>query len=97
MTDQKPERPSPSLAPTLLPSSLARILAFSAIVIAGVCGGLIGFAIADIRCSGNCDTAKILSAVGGAIFSAGGVAIVSVLVLRAMSEWDTNAPLEQRD
>ncbi len=84
------------MAPTLLPSALARGLAFAAIVVAGICGGLIGYAIADIRCSGDCDSARIISSVVGAILTAGGVAIVAVLVLRAMSEWDTTAPLEQR-
>ncbi len=97
VTEELPDKPVPSMAPTLLPSAMARALAFAAIIIAGISGGLIGYAITDIRCSGDCDGARIISTVIGAIFTAGGVAIVSVLVLRAMSEWNAAAPLEQRN
>ncbi|MFV1990279.1 MAG: hypothetical protein ACC652_06020 [Acidimicrobiales bacterium] len=97
MTEDISNKPGPSMAPTLLPSAMARALAFAAIIIAGISGGLIGYAVADIRCSGDCDTARIVSTVIGAIFTAGGVAIVAVLVLRAMSEWNATAPVDQRN
>ena len=57
-----------------LPSGRARGLAFAAIVVAGVCGGLIG-----------------------ALLGAGGVAVVAVLVLRAMGEWQRIAAEQGED
>ncbi len=93
----------------------ARALAFVAILLGGLCGGLIGYAITDLQCGspevvveldadgepvGGADVptrdpddaagCRTLASVGGLIgaaVAAGGVAIVSVLVLRAMAEW----------
>ncbi len=62
-------------------------MAFVAILVAGLCGLLIGRALVDVQCSGDCGLAKGLGAVVGGVFAAGGVAVVAVLVLRAMSEW----------
>jgi hypothetical protein len=70
-----------------LPSVRARGLAFLAILVAGLAGGLIGSSYVNLTCEGDCGTAQGLGAVGGAVFAAGGVAVVSVLVLRAMGEW----------
>jgi hypothetical protein len=78
-----------SSGPSALPSRTARLLAFAAILVAGICGGLIGYAIIDVQCKRNCATPKGISALTGAVFAAGGVAIVAVLVLRAMGEWRT--------
>ena len=111
------DRPSPQIAraytPTALPSVTARLLAFLAIVIAGACGGLIGWSVTDLQC-GNDDDPRIAEAEGvdpdegeegcttwaagggavGAVVFAGGTAIVSVLVLRAMAEWRRELELE---
>jgi hypothetical protein len=73
--------------PSALPSRTARVLAFVAILVAGVCGGLIGYAIVDVSCHGSCATPDGLGSLTGAVLAAGGVAIVAVLVLRAMGEW----------
>jgi predicted lipid-binding transport protein (Tim44 family) len=70
-----------------LPSTGARVLAFSSILVAGLCGGLIGDAIVDLQCTGDCGTARGLGALVGALLCAGGVAVVAILVLRAMTEW----------
>jgi hypothetical protein len=70
-----------------LPSVRARGLAFVAILFAGLAGGLIGGSFVHLTCHGDCGTAEGVGAVAGAVFAAGGVAIVSVLVLRAMGEW----------
>jgi len=75
--------------PSALPSVAARVLAFTAIVVGGVCGALIGYAIADISCHGDCTVPDGLGALVGGAIAAGGVAIVAVLVLRAMGEWRT--------
>jgi hypothetical protein len=70
-----------------LPSVRARLLAFIAILVAGLAGGLIGYAFVDIQCHGNCTTPTGIGGLVGAVFFAAGVAVISVLVLRAMGEW----------
>ena len=70
-----------------LPSTAARWLAFAAIVLAGVCGALIGFSVADLQTEGDATVWKGLGLLIGGAAAAGGVAVVAVLVLRAMSEW----------
>jgi len=81
--------PSDQRPLSALPSARARALAFAAILVAGVCGGLIGASLVNIQCKGDCATPSGVAAVFGALVCAGGVAIVSVLVLRAMGEWRT--------
>ena len=66
----------------------------AAIVIAGVCGGLIGYAFVDLQCEGDCTVWAGLGGLVGAVFAAVGVAIVAVLTLRAMDEWET---IQQRE
>ena len=90
--------------PSALPSATARLLAFAAILIGGLCGALIGYSIADLQCGesdrppaeaeagadqddGGCGAVVGAGAFGGALVGAGGVAVISVLVLRAMAEW----------
>lgn len=71
-----------------MPPASARILAFATIVLAGICGGLIGWKVTDLQV----DEGSILPGVVGvlgAVFAAGGVAILAVLVMRAMGEWNT--------
>lgn len=74
-------------AATAAPPLVARVLAVIAIVVAGLCGGLIGYAVMDLQCSDGCTTLAGFVGVGSAALAAGGVAIVAVLTLRAMSEW----------
>jgi hypothetical protein len=81
--------PDGSEVVSALPPKGARILAFVSIVVAGACGGLIGWSIADLQCHGNCATIGGIGALVGALIGAGGVATVAVLVLRAMGEWRT--------
>jgi hypothetical protein len=70
-----------------LPSGRARALAFAAILVAGISGALIGSSLVSVQCTGSCGTATGLGAIVGAVAAGGGVAVVAVLVLRAMSEW----------
>ncbi len=79
--------PSDPYAPSALPSTGARVLAFAAILLAGLCGGLIGYAVVDLQCSGDCTTVSGVGGLVGAIVFAVGVGVVSVLALRAMGEW----------
>lgn len=69
-----------------LPSVRARMLAFLAIVAAGVFGGMIGYSFVDLQCTGGCATQTAIGGLVGAIGSAAGVAVVAVLTLRAMGE-----------
>jgi hypothetical protein len=80
--------PTPDERPlSALPSPAARGLAFAAIIIAGLCGALIGWAFVDLQCEGNCSTPSGIGAIIGGASAAGGVAVVAVLTLRAMGEW----------
>jgi hypothetical protein len=72
-----------------LPSVGARVLAFSVILLAGVCGGFIGYAFVDLQCTGDCATPSAIGALVGGLGAAIGVAVVAVLALRAMGEWKT--------
>ena len=82
MPDEVTRRPL-----SAIPPPVARALAFVAVLIGGLAGGLIGFGFVDLQCTGDCTTASAVGAVIGAILAAGGVAIVAVLALRAMGEW----------
>ena len=84
------EDPAPE--PSALPSVGARMLAFGAILVAGACGALIGFAIVDLQCGGDCTAESGIGAVVGGVVGAGGVAVIAVLVLRAMAEWRAQHP-----
>lgn len=78
-------------APPTMPSRTAYLLSFLAVVVAGVFGGVIGYGLADIGCTGDdCTSSKLLAVLIGSTFAAGGVGIVAVLVLRAMAEWKRN-------
>ena len=68
-------------------STTARVLAFAAILIGGLAGGLIGFALVDVQCTGECGAPLSLGIILGSTISAGGTAIVAVLGLRALGEW----------
>jgi hypothetical protein len=76
-------------AESALPSTGARLLAFGAILLAGLCGGLIGWKVTDLQVAGDSALLPGIGGVVGAAIGAGGVGVVAVLVLRAMAEWDT--------
>jgi CDP-diglyceride synthetase len=79
-----------------LPSRGARFLAFAAILLGGLCGGLIGFSVTRLQCVGDCSTNKSIGGLVGAVLGAAGVAVISVLALRAMGEWKTIQDQEPR-
>lgn len=81
-------------APSALPSRGARILAFAAILLGGLCGGLIGYGFTDLQCTDSCTGLAGGAGLLGAVIGAGGVGVVAVLALRAMGEWRT---IQQRD
>ena len=77
----------PDLLPPTLPPRGAFLLAFLSVVLAGIFGGIIGYGLVNVGCTGSCGAPKVAGLLGGAMIAAGGVGIVAVLVLRAMSEW----------
>lgn len=62
-------------------------MAFISILVGGIAGGLIGYGLVDVQCDGDCGLPLGLGIFLGSIISAGGTAIVAVLVLRALGEW----------
>ena len=70
-----------------IPPVAARVAAFVAILLAGFAGALIGFALVDLQCDGDCSVQKGIGLFAGAVLCAAGMAVVSVLALRAMGEW----------
>ena len=70
-----------------MPSPVARGIAFAAICLAGVAGALIGHSLVELQCDGDCAVPRGLGILGGAVAAAAGMAIVAVLVLRALGEW----------
>lgn len=93
MPASEPGSRSPSTGPadgdpeSALPPVFARVLAFSSILIGGVAGGLIGYAFADLGGFGGAAVGLVTFL--GAVTGAGGVAVVAVLTLRALGEWET--------
>ena len=69
------------------PSTLARVLALTAILVAGCCGGLVGHAVTDLQCTDGCPILAGSMGLVGAVLAAVGVGVVAVLALRAMAEW----------
>lgn len=90
MADPRPGSPERPERPTALPSPGARALAFVSILVAGGCGGLIGYAFSDLQCEGSCGAQNTVGSLVGAVIAAVGTAIVAVLVLRAMGEWEAD-------
>ena len=88
--------PEQTVVPSALPSGRARALAVIAVLVSGACGALIGYAFAGLQCSGDCTVWQGIGMVIGALLAAGGVAVVAVLTLRAMDEWQDTAK-RQRD
>jgi hypothetical protein len=70
-----------------LPSSTARILAFVSILAGGAVGAVIGYGVTKVSNTNPSSMALGIGAFFGALFFAGGIAVVAVLVLRAMGEW----------
>lgn len=81
------EVPQSDYAPSALPSTGARVLAFVAILVAGLCGGLIGYAFVDMQTEGDGSAWAGVGGLVGAVAFAVGVGVVAVLAMRAMGEW----------
>jgi hypothetical protein len=75
------------MSSTPRPSLLARTLTVASVLVAGACGGLIGWAVADLQCSGDCTVQTGLGGLVGALLAAVGTALICVLAIQAMAEW----------
>jgi hypothetical protein len=71
------------------------VLAFVAILIGGLCGGLIGYGFVDLQCTDDCTVLAGAAGLLGALIGAVGVGVVAVLALRAMAEWNTRPPSDE--
>jgi len=70
-----------------LPSVAARVLAFITILIGGAASALIGSAFARLAGFEGAGAGSIMLI--STLMGAGGVAVVAVLTLRALGEWET--------
>lgn len=66
------------------PSLWVKLVAVAAILGAGVCGALIGYALVDISCEGDCSSPLGLGILVGSVSCAAGVAVTVAITLRAM-------------
>lgn len=81
--------PEKSIHRSARPSKRAQVLAFLAICIAGASGGLIGYAYQNIQCDEDCGISIGFFTLLGSAVASIGVAIIVVLILRAMEEWQS--------
>jgi hypothetical protein len=86
--------PTPRDQLSALPSPLARALAFGAILVAGLSGALIGWSVVKLQCTGDCTVPASIGAIVSTTAFAAGTAIVSVLIMRAMTEWNSSKGLD---
>ena len=70
-----------------LPSVGVRVAAFVAILVSGLAGGLIGYSLIDLQCEGSCAVPIGIGLLVGALTASIGMAVVAVLVMRALGEW----------
>jgi hypothetical protein len=69
------------------PTLLSRVLTAGAVVAAGAMGALIGWAVVDLQCTGDCDVQTGLGGLIGAVLAALGTGLICVLAVQAMAEW----------
>ena len=84
-----PRQASSSYHDSALPSPSARVLAFLAILVGGGLGGAIGYASIALQCHGSCSVPNGLGALVGSSVAGLGTAVIAVLALRAMTEWQS--------
>lgn len=82
-----PDPSDPNGPLSALPSVGVRVAAFAAICLSGLAGALIGYSLVSLQCEGDCGVATGIGLLVGALGAAIGMAIVAVLVMRAMGEW----------
>jgi hypothetical protein len=63
------------------------VAAFVAILIGGACGALIGYGVMRVQYPSGHTFGKAVGTIVSALIVSTGIAVLSVLVLRAMGEW----------
>lgn len=71
-----------------LPSVRARVIAFVAILVAGGLGGAVAYWFVELQCDDSCTVGAGFAMVGGTLAVAVGAAVVAVLALRTLAEWN---------
>ncbi len=77
----------PTTSLSALPSVGIRVAAFVSILLAGAAGGFIGYSLISLQCEGDCALPEGIGLLVGAVTAAVGMAVVAVLVMRALGEW----------
>lgn len=75
------------MSPTSRPSRLSQVLTVAAVLTTGALGGLIGWAVTDLQCHGDCQVQTGIGTLVGAVLAAVGTAVICVLAVQAMAEW----------
>ncbi|MFV0315685.1 MAG: hypothetical protein ACK5O2_01825 [Microthrixaceae bacterium] len=86
-TETAPRGLSATGPQSALPPLWARVVAFGSVLLGGAAGGFIGAAFGRLGNFGPLATGALLLVCG--LGFAGGVAVVAVLTLRALGEWNT--------
>ena len=90
MSSPAPDRPLSAIPPVGV-----RVAGFVAILLSGLAGALIGYSLVELQCDGDCGLAEGVGLLVGAVVAAGGMAIVAVLVMRALGEWRETSDRER--
>ena len=78
---------APGMAHDSRLSTLGRTAIVASVLVAGACGALIGWAVADLQCVGDCEVQTGASSFAGGVLAALGTALICVLATQAMAEW----------
>jgi hypothetical protein len=86
--DGRTPSPDGDYAPSALPSTAARVLAFVSILVGGLCGGLIGWAFVDLQSDGDAgvdldDVSRALEDQGVASFAKSFDELIAALETKA--------------
>lgn len=77
---------APTGSESSVPLRGARIGAFTAILLAGALGTIVGWRVADIECATACHGRAALYMIAGSVVLSAGVAVVAAITLRSAAE-----------
>lgn len=78
-----------------LPSVRARVIAFVSILVAGALGGATGVWFMGTQCEGDCAVGTGVAMWFGTVLLSLGAAVVAVISLRTVAEWNSGARAER--
>ncbi|MEL6892620.1 MAG: hypothetical protein AAFP84_13550 [Actinomycetota bacterium] len=82
-----PDDPDGERPLSALPPVGVRLGAFAAVCLSGLAGAVIGYSLVSLQCDGDCAVPLGIGILVGALIASIGMAIVAVLVMRALGEW----------